>query len=204
MTGTAYSPVAAGSPGPLERKMPSGCMARMSSALAVAGTTVTLALQPRQKPQYVALDAVIDRDDVHGGVVLRAIAFVPDPGRLGPGRGLARSDLPGQIETDKAAPGGGARLQRADIEAAVRRMREHRVGHALVADERGQRARVDAAHGDDAAPFQPGVEMHGRAMVRRVGEVGLEDGAHRAGAGGRIEVLDVFLVGRRHCRYGGR
>ena len=41
ITGTAYSPVAAGSPGPFERKMPSGSWARIVSASAVAGTTVT-------------------------------------------------------------------------------------------------------------------------------------------------------------------
>ena len=42
ITGTAYSPVAAGSPGPFERKTPSGLSASTSSAVAVAGTTVTL------------------------------------------------------------------------------------------------------------------------------------------------------------------
>jgi hypothetical protein len=41
MTGTAYSPVAAGSPGPFARKMPSGLWRMISSVLAVAGTTVT-------------------------------------------------------------------------------------------------------------------------------------------------------------------
>ena len=40
MTGTAYSPVAAGSPGPLDRNTPSGFIARISSADVVAGTTV--------------------------------------------------------------------------------------------------------------------------------------------------------------------
>lgn len=42
IVGTAYSPVAAGSPGPLERKTPSGWWASTSSAVAVAGSTVTL------------------------------------------------------------------------------------------------------------------------------------------------------------------
>jgi hypothetical protein len=35
--GTAYSPVAAGSPGPFDRKTPSGLWANTSSAVAVAG-----------------------------------------------------------------------------------------------------------------------------------------------------------------------
>src|SRR5437016_5813725 len=39
MTGTAYSPVAAGSPGPLERNTPSGLSAMMSSPEVWAGTT---------------------------------------------------------------------------------------------------------------------------------------------------------------------
>ena len=49
IAGTAYSPVAAGSPGPLERKTPSGLSARMSSADAVAGTTVTLQPAPARR-----------------------------------------------------------------------------------------------------------------------------------------------------------
>ena len=43
IVGTAYSPVAAGSPGPFERKTPSGFSARMSAALVVAGRAKTLA-----------------------------------------------------------------------------------------------------------------------------------------------------------------
>ena len=43
ITGTAYSPVAAGSPGPLERKKPSGLCAITSSKVEVAGSTVTRA-----------------------------------------------------------------------------------------------------------------------------------------------------------------
>ena len=43
ITGTAYSPVAAGSPGPFDRKKPSGSWAMISSNEAVAGTTVTRA-----------------------------------------------------------------------------------------------------------------------------------------------------------------
>ena len=39
--GPRTPPVAAGSPGPLDRKTPSGWWRRMSSAVAVAGTTVT-------------------------------------------------------------------------------------------------------------------------------------------------------------------
>ena len=41
IVGTAYLPVSAGSPGPFDRKTPSGFNARISSAVAVAGTTVT-------------------------------------------------------------------------------------------------------------------------------------------------------------------
>lgn len=41
MTGTAYFPVSAGSPGPFERKTPSGRIARIESAGVCAGTTVT-------------------------------------------------------------------------------------------------------------------------------------------------------------------
>ena len=40
--GTAYLPVAAGSPGPFDKKIPSGFKSRISSALVEAGITVTL------------------------------------------------------------------------------------------------------------------------------------------------------------------
>src|SRR5712691_11906942 len=45
ITGTAYSPVAAGSPGPLDRNTPSGLRSKMSCAGVVAGTTVTTPAQ---------------------------------------------------------------------------------------------------------------------------------------------------------------
>jgi hypothetical protein len=41
-------------------------------------------------------------------------------------------------------------------------MRDDGIRHALVADQRGQRARVDAGDADDAARLQPGVEIPGR------------------------------------------
>ena len=74
-------------------------------------------------------------------------------------------------------------------------MRDDRVGHALFADQRRQRARVDAGQRDDAAPLQPLVEMAGGAIVGRIGDVGLEDRADRAGAGRRVEVFDVLVIG---------
>ena len=64
ITGTAYSPVAAGSPGPFDRKKPSGSCAMISSKVAVAGTTVTRAPASTRVAEDVALVAIIDRDDV--------------------------------------------------------------------------------------------------------------------------------------------
>ena len=73
ITGTAYSPVAAGSPGPFDRKTPSGWWRRMSSAVAVAGTTVTRQPCVGEAAQDVALGAVIDGDDVEA----RRVSSVP-------------------------------------------------------------------------------------------------------------------------------
>ena len=55
ITGTAYLPVAAGSPGPLDRKTPSGFIARMSSADVVAGTTVILQPSPASSRRMLRL-----------------------------------------------------------------------------------------------------------------------------------------------------
>ena len=69
------------------------------------------------------------------------------------------------------------------------------VGHALFADQRGQRARVDAGNADDAARLQPGVEMFGGAVVGRVGDVGLEHAAAHARRGRQVGRFDVFVIG---------
>ena len=55
MTGTAYLPVSAGSPGPFDRNTPSGFIARMSSAEVVAGTTVTLQPTPASSRRMLRL-----------------------------------------------------------------------------------------------------------------------------------------------------
>ena len=55
ITGTAYLPVAAGSPGPFDRNTPSGFSARMSSAEVVAGTTVTLQPSPASSRRMLRL-----------------------------------------------------------------------------------------------------------------------------------------------------
>ena len=101
----------------------------------------------------------------------------------------------GEVEAFEPAPGLGFRLQHLDIEDALGIMGDHRVRHAVLADPGGQRARVDAAEADDAARLQPGVEMLGGAVVRRFGDVGLEDDADRAVAGRRRQILDIFVIG---------
>ena len=55
ITGTAYSPVAAGSPGPFDRNTPSGLSAMMSSAEVLAGTTVTLQPAPASRRRMLRL-----------------------------------------------------------------------------------------------------------------------------------------------------
>ena len=66
-------------------------------------------------------------------------------------------------------------------------MRNHRIRHALGADQRGQRPGVDAGQADDAARLQPLVEV--------IGDRRAQDHATRAGRRGHVHRLDVFLVG---------
>ena len=51
----------------------------------------------------------------------------------------------------------------------------------MPAEMAGERARVDAAHADDAAGPKPLVEMAGRAVVGGIGDRGLQNRAARAG-----------------------
>jgi hypothetical protein len=54
----------AGSPGPFDRKIPSGLSASTSSAVVFAGTTVTFAPNRAQVAQDVFLDAEIVGDNI--------------------------------------------------------------------------------------------------------------------------------------------
>ena len=74
-------------------------------------------------------------------------------------------------------------------------MRDHRVRHALFANERGQRAGIEPGEPDDAAAFQPGVEIARGAIVGRGRDGGMQHDAARAGRCREVDGLDVFLVG---------
>ena len=88
-------------------------------------------------------------------------------------------------------------LQGDNVEDPVGRMRDDRVRHALVADQGGQRPRVDAGNADDAAALQPGVERPGRAVVGRLGDRRMDD-RERA----EIHYSEGYL--RRGSRLAGR
>src|SRR5215475_1558055 len=91
ITGTAYSPVAAGSPGPFERNTPSGLSARMSSAEVLAGTTVTF---------------------------LPAVAFAPFPRGLVPVEALRAGHHRHEVHPDEAGPFARLLLQGREVELA--------------------------------------------------------------------------------------
>ncbi len=74
-------------------------------------------------------------------------------------------------------------------------MRDHRVRHALFANERGQRAGIEPGKPDDAAAFQPGVEIARGAIVRRGRDRGMQHDTARAGRRREVDGLDIFLVG---------
>ena len=59
----------------------------------------------------------------------------------------------------------------------------------------GERAGVDAGEPDDAARLEPVVEVAGRAVIRGLGDRGVQNHAARAGRGRHVHGLDVVLVG---------
>jgi len=97
---------------------------------------------------------------------LVTVAFVPAPLGLVPAIALAARHVLGEVEPDHAWEGCEIALQRGEIEIAVRRMHDHRIRHALLADQRRERAGIDTGDGDDAAGLQPIVELLYRAVVR--------------------------------------
>ncbi len=128
-------------------------------------------------------------------VLLAAVAFAPDPLGLVPGKTLAGRHLRHKVHAFEAGPGAGFFFQRVEIEFAGRVVRDHSVGHPLLADQRGQRAGVDAGEPDNAARLQPVVEVLGGAIVRGRGNGGMQNDAAGPGPRRHVHALDVFLVG---------
>ena len=63
ITGTAYAPVAAGSPGPFDRNRPSGCVGHDVFEGRGGGNDGYVAARIGQVAEDIAFDAVIDGDD---------------------------------------------------------------------------------------------------------------------------------------------
>ena len=145
--------------------------------------------------QDIALDAVVERDHVKARPLLAAIALAPPPRRLVPGEALARGHHRHEIHADEARPFARFLLEGIEIEPARGLVRNHRVGHALEANSAGERARVDAGEADDAARFEPLVEMASRAVIRRRRDGGVQHDAARPRRRRHVHRLDVVLVG---------
>ena len=160
----------------------------MSAAEVCAGTTVTLQAIAGELAQDVALDAVIDRDDVELRRDEFAIAFAPLPGRLAPGEALAVVTIGTRSMPTSPGHARASRCERVEVEMAGRVVGDHGVGHAFFADQRGERAGIDAGKPDDAAAFQPLVEMAGGAVIRRRGDGRMQHHAARARRAARLTV----------------
>src|SRR4051794_10210611 len=100
-------------------------------------------------------------------MLLAPVALAPHPARLVPGVALAARDFGHEVHPVETGPRRRLGLQLADIETAGGLVRDDAVRHPLLADARGQGARVDAGDRDDAARLEPAVEVLGGAVVRR-------------------------------------
>ncbi len=119
-----------------------------------------------EQAQNVTLHAEVERYHVVLRGILLAIAVGERPWRFLPCEALANRDVLGEIEIFKTAPCGGACLQCVEVELAAWIMRDDCVLCAALADERGQRARIDTGQRNDAAVLQPGVQIFRCAEVR--------------------------------------
>src|SRR6185437_15753584 len=138
--------------------------------------------------QDVALDAVVDGDDVEFGAVSLPETFAETPRRLVPGEALRRGHGRNEVHADQAGPFAGLALERVEIETARGLVGDHRVGHAVLPDQRGQRAGVDAGEPDDAAALEPFVEMARGAVVRWLGDGGMQHTPRAPGVAARLTV----------------
>ncbi len=195
IVGTAYLPVSAGSPGPLERNTPSGFSARISSAEVVAGTTVTAQPQIAEQPQNVALDAVIDGDDAIPGRLAAGHSRLRASSSSGP----SRSAAPTVTEGTRSMPSMPGQALASASSAA--RSNSPAGSWAMTALGMPSR-RIIAVSARVSIPVRPMIprdfsQASSRRVARKlegVGDVGAEDRAARAGGGGEIGGLDVLLV----------
>ena len=109
--GTAYSPVAAGSPGPFDRNTPSACWRRISSAVAVAGTTVTCS-RPRRGSAECCAWRRKSTATTCAWRVLRRHSLRPAPACLRPAIVLGAGHLFGEVHAFQAGPGAWLRRGR--------------------------------------------------------------------------------------------
>ncbi len=142
-----------------------------------------------QRPQNVALGAVIQRDDLEGRVFGRgAEALAPFPTAFRPAIGLRTTDPLGQIEPDQPRPVARLGDHGLDVETSPGIMAQHDMRRALTADRAGQAAGIHAADTDPAAPRHPVRQVPGRTPVRRLGRIP----ANHDAAGDRIRGLVIL------------
>ena len=144
--------------------------------------------------QDVALDPVVDRNDVEARLAPPAVASLERPAGLVPLVALGRADGRDEVHPVDARPARRLGAKAVEVEDAVGRMGDDGVGHAGLADQGRQRARVDAGEADHAARLEPGVEPPLGPEIRGFGEVGAHDRADRRRGGGGIDHLDVLVV----------
>ena len=153
ITGTAYSPVAAGSPGPFDRNTPSGLSARMLVERGLRRHHGDPRAGLDQVAEDVVLRAIVDRDDVRRGIVARLRGHSPCPSVQTPPSQPScclAADALGEVHALQPRPLLRALEQRGMSNLPFGIVRDHRVGRAAGADAAGQRAGVDARQGRSA------------------------------------------------------
>ena len=134
-----------------------------------------------QRAQDVALGAIIQRHDLERargpGRGLEPVGPGPQP--LVPAIALPAAHVTGKVEAHEPRPSPCPLDHRGGVEAAFGIVGQHHVRRPLLADRAGQAAGVDAADADPAAPLHPVCQVRGRAPVRRLGRVPLDDDARR-------------------------
>jgi len=160
----------------------------MSSAAVLAAFAGQLA-------QNVAFDAVVDGDDVKFRALEPPVTLVPLPRRLVPGEALAAAHHGHEIHADQPGPFARLALEHVEVELARGLVRDHRIRHAVGADETGERARIDTGKRDHSARLEPLVEVAGRAVVGRRGDRGVQHRAARPGRRRHADGFDVLFVG---------
>src|SRR6266446_6215055 len=184
---------------PVRQKNPVGTMAQNVFCRGSTRDHGDAAAMGCEHSQDVALCTVIYCNDVMARMLLSAVADPAFPHGLGPSISLSAGYLDSKIHPFETRPRKGARMERGNVEIALRIVADGPVWRPDIANPSRQAPRIDPGDPDQTMRCQPGIERRACAVARSLGDRCAQDEPAHGGCG-RLHILairtDIADVGK--------